>query len=425
MTEPRSLSAVQDEFLTALTRRELQATTRLLRLYAPVHRELTREAEALATELYEAQQRGIDLGPAATARQERVIALRNQIALRIDRFGREAEITARDLQGVGVDLGLSHSSTLMDVGLAASAPGYVASFNRLASGALDNLVGQFSDGSPLRDLFQTFGPDAASEAEQILFRTLATGQHPRIAARQLQTRLGVPLTRAMAISRTETFRSYREANRQSFVANRDVVKGWRWNATLDRRTCAACWGQHGTWHPIDERMSEHVGGRCVMLPDTKSWAELGFPEVERVAPPEPERNRPGVQQFARLSPAAQRAIVGPGKLALLESGQITLEDLVQEYSHPRWGVTRHEASIAQALANHNQPKPWLRFEPPSVPPNLPPPQDREGALSLARRILRRGPGWSYRDIVVRTAQRFGVVLSLSEVRRLWAQLRPS
>lgn len=421
---PRDLATVQDEFLAQLAARELRAVTRLLRLYAPVYRDLVKQAEQLAQDLADARAAGTDL-TALSAKNQRIIALRDQIAARIDAFARQAEISTRDLQSLGVDLGTSHSGTLMGAALAASAPGFETSFTRLPAQALDNLVGQFADGSPLRDLFQTFGPDAANAAEQILFKTLATGQHPTVAARQLRTQLGVPATRAMAVARTELMRAYRTTNLQTYQTNRDVVKGWRWNAKLDRRTCAACWSRHGTVYPVTTPFVEHVSGRCVPQPVTMSWEELGFPpEVAQLAPPGLDSDKSGVAAFEALSPAAQRDILGPRKYELFHSGAIDLVDLDQETASLRWGVMHHEASIAQALANHGQRKSWLNYDPPPVPPQPPRVRpDPEGAIRSARAILARGPGWSYRALVTTIVQRYGVVPSLAEIRALWNQVR--
>lgn len=419
------MSDVQDEFLALLLQRESTAVTRLLRLYAPVYKALVRDAERLAVELAEANASGIGVGEGFLAKQRRILALRDQIAQLIDGFARDAEVSTRDLQGIGVDLGAGHGVTLTQTALAASAPGFEASFNRVPASALENLVGQFSDGSPLRSLFQTFGPDAAQSAEQILFRTLAQGQHPTIAARALRTQLGVPLTRAMAVARTELLRSYRSAGLAQMRSNADVVKGWRWNAKLDRRTCSACWARHNTVYPLSAPFIEHVNGRCVPSPVTMTWEELGFPpEVSQIAPPGLVGGKSGIAAFAALSETEQVAIVGPGKLALLKAGSITLADTVQETSHPRWGVMHHEASIPQALANHNQAKPWLRYDPPPQPPRgLPVIPNQDGAIRSARSILTQGPGWTYKNVALRVLQRFGVLLSLSDVRGLWNQLR--
>jgi hypothetical protein len=57
----------------------------------------------------------------------------------------------------------------------------------------------------------------------------------------------------------------------------------------------------------------------------------------------PER---GGDRFASLGQAAQRKVLGPGKLALYEAGRLELDDLVVVTSS-RFGRGRREASIRE------------------------------------------------------------------------------
>jgi len=107
-----------------------------------------------------------------------------------------------------------------------------------------------------------------------LTRGLALGLGPEVIRRLIQQMMGMVLTRALRIARTEMLRAYREAARRNYQANSDVVKGWIWHSALNERTCAACWAMHGTVHRLEERLDDHVGGRCTAVPLTKTWAEL-------------------------------------------------------------------------------------------------------------------------------------------------------
>ncbi len=78
-----------------------------------------------------------------------------------------------------------------------------------------------------------------------------------------------------------------------------------------------------------------------MLPITATWRELGFDVDEAPQPP----IETGPERFARLSPAEQRAILGPGKLALYQQGKLQLNDLVGIYDDPIWGTMRHEIAL--------------------------------------------------------------------------------
>ncbi|MCL5957851.1 MAG: phage head morphogenesis protein [Chloroflexi bacterium] len=126
---------------------------------------------------------------------------------------------------------------------------------------------------------------AGQDVRKALLAGLATGQPQTVIARAVRQALGGNLVRALTIARTEMLRSYREASRQTYLANSDVVNGWIWHAVLSTRTCAACWAMNGTLHKLNERLDDHVRGRCAMMPVTRTWQELGFENVPETRMP--------------------------------------------------------------------------------------------------------------------------------------------
>lgn len=367
-----SLYGLQAQFIADLLGQNDAAALRMVRAYSATFEELATRWERALTDLLSAEEDvGTTIGQLNLLRlkTERLQALRLQTADQIARFARSAEREAKDGQSLAVTLGQTHAAALTRAALAQSAAGFETSFAQLPRGALESLVGSFVDGSPLRTLFDTFGPEAANAAQDVLFRALATGVNPRVAAGRLRAQIGMPLARAMATSRTTMLQSYRESNRRAFMLNDDVVKGWVWVSAQSPRTCASCHAQHGTFHKLSERMSSHVNCRCSAVPVTRSWSELGFPpSVANLAPPPLPSQRPGIELFAEQSDRYQLRVLGPGKLALYKSGAIDLQDLVAQTNDVRWGPGSHEATIAQALAQHGVQKPWLVLEAPTVPP---------------------------------------------------------
>lgn len=79
---------------------------------------------------------------------------------------------------------------------------------------------------------------------------------------------------------------------ESFQANSDILSGFQWIATLDLRTCLKCatldgkkWTLEGVpiGHDVLLPQSDiHEGCRCLKMPVTKTWKELGmdFPEFD-------------------------------------------------------------------------------------------------------------------------------------------------
>jgi SPP1 gp7 family putative phage head morphogenesis protein len=179
-----------------------------------------------------------------------------------------------------------------------------------------------------------------------LVSSIAEGKNPNVVAREIRTALGGNLTRSLTIARTETLRAYREASRAEYLANADVLRGWIWTADLSNRTCAACWAQHGSVHPLGEIMATHPRCRCSMVPATRSWKELGFGST-----PESVQIQEGPAIFRRLPESDQRAILGDAKYRAYSGRQITLPDLVAKRESPVWGPSTSEAGLGAAKDN--------------------------------------------------------------------------
>ena len=126
--------------------------------------------------------------------------------------------------------------------------------------------------------------------------------------------------------------AYRHASTEFSQANSDVLARREWLATLDDRTCEACWAMHGEVFPLDAFGPEgHQQCRCTFVEVTKSWRELGF-DVD-----EPPSLIPDAQEtFYGMDRESQLRVMGPAKLDALESGQIGWKDLAQKRDNPGW-----------------------------------------------------------------------------------------
>ncbi len=118
-----------------------------------------------------------------------------------------------------------------------------------------------------------------------------------------------------------------------------VVKGWIWWAEPD--ACPVCSAEHGSEHTVDEILISHPCCRCTMVPQTLSWADLGF-DV-----PDGRPSRGGPERFAGLSEERKLTILGRARLDAYNAGLITLQDLVRETHHPRWGPGKRTATLKE------------------------------------------------------------------------------
>ena len=145
------------------------------------------------------------------------------------------------------------------------------------------------------------------------------------------------------------------ANRERealFRANTDLVRGLRWLATLDGRSCSFCGARDGLVYELDHHPRGHdlpwaggpgachFGCRCVSLPVLATWRELGvdldeMPPGQRASQDGPV---PATLRFeewlAGKSDAFQERYFGPGRAALWREHKLTLAELLGSHGRP-------------------------------------------------------------------------------------------
>lgn len=192
-------------------------------------------------------------------------------------------------------------------------------------------------GEQITALTRPLSADAMTAVRNALIRGAALGTGPRAVAADMLRRVegafnGGGLARATNIARTELLDAYRTTSRYAHHANADVLSGWVWWSQLARNTCSSCWSQHGTEYPLDvPGPLDHQSGRCARVPKLRSWRELGIDLAE------PADATPDARAlFDALPDADKLNILGPGRLQLLQSGQIDWADLSTLRSTPGW-----------------------------------------------------------------------------------------
>ncbi len=345
---PDDIYTMAARFRQDLLAGERAAAMEMVRAYGASYQRIKEALLALLTRVEAAKARG-EYSASWLYQEGRLESLQAQTLSEIHRFAAFAGDTIETQQRQAVYNAEGEAQALVRATLPPSAQissaGVGVTFSRLPTSTVQSLVGHLQDGSPLKELLDTLAPEAAKGVRDALASGVARGEGSQVISREIRQAMGGPLSRTLTISRTETLRAYREATRQTYQANGRVVQAWQWVASLSRRTCAMCLAMHMTIHPLDEPMGSHPNCRCVMVPVTRPWSELGFDGLDSEAPA-PED---GAAWLDRQSEETQLAILGPGKLAAYKRGEITLADLVRYRDDPRWGPTRTEASLADAL----------------------------------------------------------------------------
>jgi SPP1 gp7 family putative phage head morphogenesis protein len=364
-----TVAEVAAQYRREIAAMEREAAARLLAAYADAWAAIQGDLRALTDALDEAKRAGVEITPellrrgrsaipnvqavrgetyaeAAERVRQRYAALSDQLAREMARYGRFAAGVVENNQRAAVAAALRHAEGLIDAALGPGPGGVAATFNRLPVGALEELVGALGDGSPLSALFDGYGPTARREAARVLVAGVSRGHSPRQMARDLRAAInGITAVRALAVSRQETLRAYRAASLASFQAN-PTVKGWRRLSARTTRTCPICWAMDGKEYATNVPLTSHILCRCVMVPITRTWEELGFPGVPEV----PRDTSNGPDLFARLPAEKQRDILGAAKFALYQVGDIALSDLVAETHSARWGPGLRERTLAEIEA---------------------------------------------------------------------------
>lgn len=349
MPSPESdLERAARKFRAALLSHDRAVSRAMIDAYGQSWRRIRVQLETLNSHIAQARAAGVRVSAQWLYQQNRLATLKQQVEQEVAGFARYAGAQIGEGQAVAVDMARAHAEQLAMAGLGPPPPGVNLNWDRLPREAVSDLVGALHNGSPLASLLAELGPTASKAVSDALIVGVATGLGPREVARIIRRDVGMSLVRALKISRTEILRSYREATRRNYQANSDVVKGWIWHSALDRRSCACCWAMHGTNHGLDEKLDDHVNGRCAMIPWTSSWTDILGKKGQDIPDTRPQMET-GASRFGKLSDADKEAILGKAAFQAYKAGAVKLEDFVGRSFSKRWGSMRSARSLQEIL----------------------------------------------------------------------------
>lgn len=318
-------------------RSELALARRLSKQYGGAWEQIRADLEALISDLEAAKRAGVSVPQAWLERQAAVEALQRQALAHIRVFAVAAERQITEATRQAARQGVIDAEALVKSTLPLGLPVVPA----LPIAETVQIAQALRPGAPLTMLFDRLAVDAGVAAREALAIGVATGRGPREIARGLRDALNVPLWRALTISRTETIAAYRRAAITRYRERKTLIAGWTWVAKLDATTCAVCVAMHGSEHDVDEPFATHPNCRCVPVPKSRSWDELGFPGIKETS----FTTESGEAWFAKQPAEVQRKILGPGKFALYQAGDLRLGDLVTETVSPVWGRGLRETPL--------------------------------------------------------------------------------
>jgi NAD:arginine ADP-ribosyltransferase./Phage Mu protein F like protein. len=138
---------------------------------------------------------------------------------------------------------------------------------------------------------------------------------------------------AEAMVRTAVAHTTTAARDELYAANADLIAAEQWVSTLDTRTCPHCMGLDGQKLAVGKgtRTPAHIACRCIRVPITRSWRELGFDIDDLPAGTRASMNgqvsaTETYDSWLRKQPAAvQDEALGPSRGALFRSGGLSVD----------------------------------------------------------------------------------------------------
>jgi SPP1 gp7 family putative phage head morphogenesis protein len=302
----------------------------MARRWLGVEQALQAQVDALALELQGSGR--VTLGQLARSRRYR--SLMEQVDDELGKYARFVEGRVVDRQGALLRAGIGHSQAA--IAAVATEAQMTVQFNRLPSAAVEYMVGLTGAGTPVGAVLAdaaAVGPDGLRQA---LVDGIALGRNPlETARRALRQGLGRSFTRMATIARTETLRVYRQTTLEGYRQS-NVVVGYRRLCAKDERTCLGCLMADGRFYERDVAFEEHPAGRCAAVPVLERGSPIDF--------------ETGQEWFVRQPESVQREMLGPGRWALYERGEVTLNDLVTRRWDETWGGSLSPTPVGRLAA---------------------------------------------------------------------------
>ena len=331
MTDQTTPSIVDlaEQFRKALAARDNKALTQIINAYGDIYSRLQDKINLLTLQMANME----TITAASVRKLSSYKSLITEIEKELTKFQGYAGTIMQQSASDAIKLGVTNAKLLTLAGN----PALAASWRNLNPSAIENLVSYFGAGSPLMKRLEFLAGENALRVANTIIDNVALGNNPKTIAGLIKNSIGGGLTDALRMCRTSQIYSYREANRASYLANSDIVKGWVWMSTLDDVCCMSCVVMHGTFHNNDEVMDDHYNGHCAMLPVTLgSDNPLGSDTA-------------GQDWFKSLDESKQRELMGSQYYDVYKNGMFELSQLSTQRQDEVYGTMRGVAPLKDLI----------------------------------------------------------------------------
>lgn len=342
MSTPRQsqLEASIAGYRARLLRLDEAALASLAAAYEPGQAAILETIEGLVREIERA---GSDITPSQAARLSRATELLRLIEAETARLAQAAGQTIPQAQTAAVNQAVERAEalTVAQAPDAQAAANIAREWTALNRGAMESLVGQLADGSPVNDWLQQVVGETVDAARAALMDGITRGLSPRQVGASLARISDMPLWRAQGAARDAMMTSYTSASMQTFAENEDILAGWTWHAAKQERTCLGCLAKDdGTVHPVTEQFfPRHNRCRCSPLPKLADDEGYGD-DIET-----------GVEWFNKQPQAVRDRMVPVGLRDEFRAGKVRIEDMATLQRDDRFGDRWRQSTITEARAN--------------------------------------------------------------------------
>ena len=230
----------------------------------------------------------------------------------------------------------------------------LAGFNLFSSvlpeSSIERLVDSAQlEGATVKAWNNGLNADQKKRLERELKIGVSLGETTPMLAQRIAQALQKSKRDATSIALTGAGAIVSEIRQAFFEANDDVIKCYKYQATLDTRTSELCRAYDGLmwdkdYKPIGHdfpfrkpRVNTHFNCRSVIIPVTKSWDELGVEGMDEAS----GRTRSSMNGYVpqdmtfndwlkTQSPETIEKTLGKGRAELFMQGKITMRDLITQ-----------------------------------------------------------------------------------------------
>lgn len=327
MADDDDIIQVMRRWKLELQRQEAAQMRAMARRWAQIEQTLDGQISALILDLAERRRLGETITQATVWRLERYQQLLVQIQEELDAYRDYAVVEVEGGQRAYGQVALEHSTSILR-----QLAGVEVAFNRLPVEAVELMVGNLEDGSPLRTLLLSASrrADSIDRLSRALINGTAQGINPRKVARQMKDELSRGLDHALTVARSEEMRVYRQMTDNQYRAS-GIVEGKYRLTARDSRVCMACLARDGEFIPLGQPMDEHPNGRC-----TTVAAIAGRPKPQWLN---------ARDWFGTLDEETQVQMMGAGRYEAWRRGDFELSELAVTVRGGRFGPNLQTAPL--------------------------------------------------------------------------------